>query len=219
MKFDAVIFDMDGLLLDTENVFKTAFLQTVKELNLNIDTSFYNQIIGLDAIRSRAMIESYLNNEVSMETFEEAWINNYRQDISTDIPVKEGVKDFLTHLNTTDIPCAVATSSRYESAKRHLQNASLLNFFQTVTGGDQVTNGKPAPEIYQKAAKSLNIEPDRCIAFEDSKNGVLSATAAGMTVVQVLDLVKPDNDLIRLKHLIVDTILEGAIHYRLYPSD
>ncbi len=219
MNFDAAIFDMDGLLLDTELIHKKAFSDTCIHLDINKDPSFFDELIGLDRKKSRVLLEGVLEDLVSMERFETLWIDMFRQRTADGTPVKAGVKDLLEHLNGMNFPCAIATSSRYESAKRHLENAELLDFFQTVTGGDQVSNGKPSPEIYLTAAATLSVSPERCIAFEDSETGVRAAVSASMTVVQVPDLLMPSEELKLLNHLIAETITDGAVHYGLYPDE
>ncbi|MGH1350566.1 MAG: HAD family hydrolase [Methyloligellaceae bacterium] len=211
------MFDMDGLLLDTELVHKKAFIDTCGHFSINKDPSFFDRLIGLDKKKSRILLEGFLEDQISLEAFETLWIDIFRGRTANGAPVKAGVKDLLCHLNQENLPCAVATSSRYESAKRHLENAELFGFFQTVTGGDQVSDGKPAPEIYLTAAATLSVSPEKCIAFEDSENGVRSAVSAGMTVVQVPDLLMPSEELKSLNHLITETIIDGAMHYGLYP--
>ena len=216
MKFQAAIFDMDGLLLDTERLSKRSFMATCDHFNLERDSNFFNQLIGLNSKKSNLLIEEFLNNEVELKTFETKWIETYRQSLANHIPVKDGVEELLAHLKDIGLPCAVATSTRTESACKYLERTSLLPYFKIVIGGDQVSNGKPAPDIYLEAAEVLNVIPENCIAFEDSENGVRAAVSAGMTLVQIPDLIEPSEELKSLNHTIANSLLEGARLHGIY---
>jgi beta-phosphoglucomutase-like phosphatase (HAD superfamily) len=104
----------------------------------------------------------------------------------------------------------VATSTQTEKAQGHLQKSGLLDFFHSVTGGDQVVNAKPAPDIYIKAAKTLGLSAVDCVAFEDSDPGTRAAVASGAVVVQVPDLLVPSDEVRALNHFIAPSILNGA---------
>jgi beta-phosphoglucomutase-like phosphatase (HAD superfamily) len=119
------------------------------------------------------------------------------------------VRDVLIHLKNQQIPMAVATSSKTHIATHKLEKAKVLHFFDSVIGGDQITHSKPDPEIFITAAESLSCDVKTCIAFEDSPNGVKSAVAAGMTVVQVPDLIQPDAALLTLQHIVLETISDA----------
>ncbi len=216
MNFQAAIFDMDGLLLDTERLSKDSFIETCKYFNLNKDFDFFYQLIGLNAASGKRLIEEFLDGAVLIETFEEKLKGTYRASLAQHVPVKDGAKTLLAHLNDIGLPCAVATSSGYDSACDKLHRSELLPFFESVTGGDQVENGKPAPDIFLLAATRLNVEAKHCIAFEDSENGVKAAVGAGMKVVQVPDLVPPSDELRSLNHHVADTLLEGAARLGVY---
>jgi beta-phosphoglucomutase-like phosphatase (HAD superfamily) len=103
---------------------------------------------------------------------------------------------------------AVATSTRTKRATEKLGDAGLLDYFKIVIGGDQVEQGKPDPEIYLKAASALSSAPSRCLALEDSANGVKAAVAAGMTVVQIPDLVPPSDELLQLGHIVLSSLAD-----------
>mgnify|MGYP000072935976 CR=1 FL=1 len=103
---------------------------------------------------------------------------------------------------------AVATSTRTDRAKVKLSDSGILDYFDIIIGGDQVSNSKPDPEIYLKAASELSSEPSKCLAFEDSPNGVKSAVAAGLTVIQVPDLVQPDEDLLKMGHIVLGSLAD-----------
>jgi beta-phosphoglucomutase-like phosphatase (HAD superfamily) len=104
------------------------------------------------------------------------------------------------------MPMAIATSTRYHDAVNALESAGNRDYFKFVIGGDHVTNSKPDPEIYLKTAYKLDVDPKECIVFEDSENGVKSAHAAGMNVIQVPDLAPPSEEIKRLGHRIYDSL-------------
>lgn len=218
MSFEAAIFDMDGLLLDTERLSRDAFVECSLHFGLEGAGDFFENLIGLNAKKSNALIETFLGGHVPLQTFETKWIGLYKEYLSGDIPVKAGVEALLSHFEQIELPCAVATSTRNESAQKYLGRAELLSFFQLIVGGDQVNNGKPSPDIYILAAEKIGVSPEKCIAFEDSENGVRAAVGAGMTVVQVPDLIQPSEDLKLLGHIVAETLLEGAAYYNMYPK-
>ena len=118
------------------------------------------------------------------------------------IPVKAGVVEILEFFANNNIRLAVATSTRQSAAKTKLKYAKLDKYFDAITTGCEVKNGKPAPDIYLLAADRVHTPPAKCLAFEDSNNGVKAAVAAGMTTFQIPDLVEPDQDTIILGHQI-----------------
>jgi HAD superfamily hydrolase (TIGR01509 family) len=205
--FKAAIFDMDGLLLDSELLALKAFEAGCEQFGLGDQTELFMRFVGTNVDKGNAEMHQALDERINVDAFIKTWRGIYAEWIAKEaVPLKTGVKEVLTHLNSINLPIAVATSTSTEPAKKKLKMAGIFNHFDVVIGGDQVTHSKPAPDIFLKAAAELNCEPSKCIAFEDSPNGVKSAVSAGMTVVQIPDMIKPDNALLALNHIVLESL-------------
>jgi HAD superfamily hydrolase (TIGR01509 family) len=164
------------------------------------------------ALGERILMEGLPRN-VDFKLFSGRWYENYKKRIHNEpLPLKEGVLDLLDFLASRQLPLAVATSSNTDRAVEKLQSADILHWFKIVVGGDRVEQSKPHPDIYLKAAELAGVKPETCLALEDSENGVRSALAAGMTVIQVPDLVPPSLSLKALKHMVLDS-LRDVLNY------
>ena len=211
--FDAVIFDLDGLLLDSETLALAAFEKTCARFELGDLSHVFKSLIGTNSALGRALLQEGLNGIIDYEVFSADWQENYRA-VTEDVPVPlmPGVQEFLAHTTALNIPMAVATSSQTAHAQNKLGHAGILDYFRHIIGGDQVEQSKPAPDIYLRAATALSVDPVKCLALEDSANGVRAAVAAGMTVVQIPDLVQPDEQLLALGHIVLNSMSHVAMH-------
>ena len=206
-QFDAVIFDMDGLLLDTERIALVAFHATCEHFGLGDETKVFMRCIGTNTALGEQVLKEGLQGKVDHLEFAHVWDAKYIQRTSnTPIPLKDGAAELLEHLAAVGVPAAVATSTVSTRAIQKLQDAGILASFKAVVGGDQVKNSKPHPDIYIKAAEVLGVKPGGCLALEDSENGVRSAVSAGMTVIQIPDMVKPSPALRSLGHIILHSL-------------
>lgn len=215
MTFHAAIFDMDGLLLDTERICRDCFVQAGAQVGVTIDMDVYHTCIGNPEPITRAKLIAGHGEDFPYEEIRAIWWELYHEEaMSKPVPLKPGVESLLQNIADTNTPIALATSTRYNNALTKLGHAGLTDYFDIVVGGDQVTHGKPHPEIYLKAATDLGKSPEHCIAFEDSENGVRAALAAGLHVVQVPDLVSPSPELQAFGHTIVDSLLDVSWPHR-----
>lgn len=209
---------MDGLLIDSEKLALETFQATCEEFELGDLSDVFMQCVGTNAELNRSILENGLKGLMDSETFEQSWHIRYaRLTQESPVPLKKGAKTLLEYLERHKIPRAVATSSNTAAAQKKLENSGILKFFKTIVGGDQVVNSKPDPECFLKAARLLAVDPATCAAFEDSPNGVRSAVAAGMTVVQIPDLIEPDDALLKLGHIVLSSLAE-AIDYDFGPA-
>ena len=191
-RFGGIIFDMDGLLLDSERIALDAFNCACGEFGLGYQQAVFMRCVGTNRQRGEQIIRAGLAGQVDLAAFIASWDTQYAaRTVGVAIPVKAGAVALLQAINKLGLPVAVATSTATELAQAKLQAAGLLHFFQHIVGGDQVARSKPEPDIYLHAARLLAVSPAAALALEDSENGVLAALAAGMTVVQVPDLVQP----------------------------
>lgn len=205
MTFHAAIFDMDGLLLDTERVCMRIFKQACDAQNLPFYQDTYLSIIG----RNSAGIDAILRDAYGedLDRLHAEWRTRYNQVVLHEaIPVKEGVVELLKWLKKNGVPTAVATSTQKEVALVKLKLAGLDHYFDSITTGCEVSHGKPDPEIYLLAASRLSIPPAECLAFEDSNNGVRAAVAANMITYQIPDLVQPCDEVIAFGHRICPSL-------------
>lgn len=212
--FKAAIFDMDGLLLDSEKLALESFRQISTELKLGNQDELFRQLLGTNHGAGQALLRRGLNNDALYEQFSADWVVRYRELIDEKpVAVKKGVENLLKHSKKLGIATAVATSTQRALAISRLEASSILHHFDAVIGGDQVERSKPEPDIYQLAAEKLETPVSECIAFEDSFNGVRAAISAGMTVVQIPDLVQPNEELLRLGPIVL-TSLDDVISYQ-----
>ncbi|WP_354064455.1 HAD family phosphatase [Devosia sp. 2618] len=209
--FSAVIFDMDGTLLDTESVFKTIVFEVCTELGFEMTDAVHMSMVGSSHEHTnKLLIESY-GVAFPYTLFDERCRFVMRERSHDGVPVKPGALQLVTELRERNIPAAVATSSRNPHASHHLAAAGLLDMFDTIVTRDDVTNPKPHPEPYLTAARRLGVDPLQCLAVEDSHVGVRAAHAAGMQTVMVPDLVHPSDELRALGI----AIMESLDHVRL----
>jgi HAD superfamily hydrolase (TIGR01509 family) len=206
--FDAVIFDMDGTLLDTEAVFKEIVFDVCAELGFEMTHDVHSNMVGSSHERTNQLLIEAYGVAFPYSLFDERCRVIMRERSHAGVPVKPGAREFVTELRERGIPTAVATSSRNPHAQHHLTAAGLFDLFETIVTRDDVVNPKPHPEPYLTAAGRLGIEPTRCLALEDSAAGVRAAHAAGMQTVMVPDLVLPGADIQALGITVMGSMLD-----------
>ena len=203
---EAVLLDMDGLLLDTEKVAQRAFFSSCERVDFFCHIDDYAQLTGHGSVLRDKLLANILPKDIDIKAFNHHWWESFHHILSEEVPVKKGAMEFLEYVYSQDIKIVVATSSFTESAEMLLSRAKLRPFIGLIVGGDQVKNAKPAPDIYLKAASSVNVPAQNCMAFEDSDVGTMAAHAAGVPVVQIPDINEPTQECIALGHLIFDSL-------------
>ncbi len=193
MDIDAAILDMDGLMLDTEALYKAAWQNAASQLGFPLEDSFYFTLVGRTNAAGEIALTERFGSDFPLTHFRERWERLWREQVqASGIPLKPGLVELLEYLAARNIPLAVATSSNQEYAAFSLKAAKLdARRFADIVTGEQVQHGKPSPDIYLEAARRLGVNPARCLAIEDSDAGILSASAAGMIPVMVPDLKAP----------------------------
>lgn len=204
-----VLFDMDGVVLDTEALYARFWREAAKALGHDMS---YEQALGMRSLSpaaGQAKLESYFGKGVSRAEFRKVRIelmDAYIDEHGVDL--KPGIRELLDHLDSALIPAAITTSSPIERVQRYLGPHGLLPRFQRLCSGAEVAHGKPEPDIYLFGAACLGVKPEECIAVEDSPAGVLSAYRAGCMTVMVPDLDQPDAETKKLLYAKADSLIE-----------
>lgn len=207
------LFDMDGLLLDTEPITIQAKVEEGKKIGLPIQEEMVKHTIGM----SQKHVDAYFTSLFG-ERYQHEYFKKKRQEYlfaymeKHGLPIKKGALALLTFFKKEGVPMAIVTSSSREIVEQYQKYGSLFSFFDKVITGDEVKEGKPHPDVYLHAAKVMHVKAGDCIVFEDSKNGVLSASRAGMTVVMVPDLIEPDDEVLSF-YPNIKTDLQSAIPF------
>ncbi len=187
-----VICDMDGLLLDTERLSEGSFRQASLLFDLAFDTELFAALTGQSGPAHRQILTTYLPKEVDAVTFDRHWKKIYHDSLSEDVPVKPMATEFLQNIQQAGVPLVVATSSHTDKASDQLNRAGLALFLDMIIGGDQVSQAKPNPEIYQRVMTAFAVDAQKVLVFEDSNNGVRAGLAAGAKTVQIPDRLPAD---------------------------
>ncbi len=203
----AVIFDMDGLMLDSERALLGCLAQAGGEAGHDLPEDFLLSLIGSSDALTRERIAGRVGRDAVEALLRESYAR-YDDLVAVGVPHRPGVIDLLDTLAAHGVPRAVATSTRRPLALRKLETAGLLRYFEHVATSSDVAHPKPAPDIYLLAAHRLGVEPAHCLALEDSPTGVRAALAAGMRVIQVPDLLEPDAAVRALGHRIAGSLHE-----------
>lgn len=203
----AVLFDMDGLLLDSERVIAASLVSVAEEMGAQIEPAFWLSMVGKASPQCRAMLAERIGDAHAAELLRRGFAR-YTEVALKGIPHRPGVIPLLDWLAVRNIPCAVGTSTRQPLAGKKLAAAGLLGYFKAVVSSTDVPHPKPAPDTYLEAARRLGVESSGCLVLEDSPTGVRAALAAGMTAIQVPDLVLPDEETRRLGHRIAGSLTE-----------
>lgn len=221
--FAAAIFDMDGLLIDSERPIMAAWIEAARTLDIELSHSQYMQVVGLSTVESEVVLASMLGGiEAYRHAIEHvrARLQLERSDGSPLFPIKAGAAEFLQALRARGIRCAVASSSTRRQIQACLGSLDLLHHFSAFAGGDEVPRAKPDPALYLLAAQRLEVAPADCIAFEDSENGAKAALAAGMRVVVVPDLKHPPASIVDRAFHVLGSLHDAVPHLpRWFPAE
>lgn len=191
---EAVIFDMDGTLIDSEAVYIAAMQDAASMLGLAVPLDLCHAMVGVPSHECNLMLQEHYGPGFDLAVFRGHFSKSVQRQMSEFIPVKSGVIELLDHLQKRGLPLAIATSAARATAERNLGRAGLLDRFDALATRDDVEHPKPAPDLYLEAAKRLGVAPERCVAFEDSSIGIIAAHAAGMRAVMVLDILPPTEE-------------------------
>ena len=209
MQYQAVVFDMDGVIFDTERLVIEFWKEVAKKHNIpNIEHTCI-QCLGTNRVRTR---EIFLENYGADFPFDP-----YRAEVTelfnthykgVPLPTKPGIRELLSYLQEQDIKVGLASSTAQHLVRDEIGTAGLLPYFQTLVCGDMVEHSKPAPDIFLKACEILNADPTKSMAIEDSFNGIRSAHCAGMTPIMVPDQVQPTDEIRTLAFHVMPSLLD-----------
>jgi HAD superfamily hydrolase (TIGR01509 family) len=191
----AVVFDMDGLLIDTERVFHMAVVAAARDRGLDFPTELFLQMVGLIWADNEVQLRAHFGADFDPTPFREEASRHFHALIDAELTLKDGVVEILDHLDELRLPRAICTSSRREEVNRNMSRFGLSDRFDMIVANGEYPRPKPSPDPYLAAAERLGVEPAHCLALEDSHNGVRAAAAAGMMTIMVPDLLDPTEEM------------------------
>lgn len=190
----AVVFDMDGLLFDTEALYRDAIMSAAADLGRDLPLPVFLGLIGRPWEANRAALLDHFGRGFDVDAFRAAWMERFEGLVAAKLRLKAGAAELLDALDGMRLPRAIATSARRGTVDRHLAALGLGGRFHAVAAQGDYERGKPHPDPFLEAAELLGVEPRSCLALEDSLNGVRSASAAGMVTVMVPDLLEATDE-------------------------
>lgn len=204
----AVLFDMDGTILDTERIHKRCWEQAMADMGISFSPTTFYDLIGLNDLSTKNYFKK--NYGFTDDQYEKmsrsAYTHSREYTVKNGIPVKAGFFDLSDYLIKNGIKTAVVTSSICSEAAHNFQRANITTPFDVIIGGDSVTKGKPDKEPYENAAVAVGISKEECLVIEDSTNGIKSAYAAGIRCVYIKDMVDIPEDVKALAEFSADNL-------------
>lgn len=201
---EAVLFDMDGLMFDTERLWTEAWLAAARAEGLPVDLNVVVAMRGCNRAGCKRVCREYLGPEFDFDGYQaKARLVMDRLVDEHDLPKKPGLVELLEELRARNVPAVVCTSTRRATTEGYLKRAGIEGFFKGLVCGDDVRNGKPDPEVFLKGAALAGKDPARCMVLEDSPNGIRAGAAAGCKAVMVPDLMEPTDELRALAATVV----------------
>lgn len=205
----AVIFDVDGTLLDTEQIYMQAWKDAAAELGYEITDELLRKTRAINVKEAARIFESEIGNGFSYDKTRVVRVRIAEEIIQRESPIlKPGVTELLAFLQEKRIRLSVASSTHLKGTKEHLSESGILEPFEVVVGGDMVTKGKPNPDIFLKAAELLHLAPEECLVVEDSPAGIRAAHAAGMKAVLVPDQAAITQEIIEMSDVVLESLLD-----------
>jgi HAD superfamily hydrolase (TIGR01509 family) len=203
-----VIFDMDGLMFDTERISISAWKYAALQMGHTLPDDFFFKILGTNMKTTMNVYESEFGNAFDFQSFKElrrGYTAKYIEE--NGMPIKDGLIELLDYLKTNGFKITVATSTDKEKALYNFEKANISGYFGEIVCGDMIKRGKPEPDIYLKALEILSLSSTECLALEDSPVGILSAYRAGLKPVMIPDLVEPDEETSNLLYAKLPSLL------------
>lgn len=211
--FEAVIFDMDGLIFDTESIYSMSWKEAAVEQGYYISDDLYKSLLGLRTDEAYNKLISKFGNEFNSDLFHVRSNYYWYNYVKSGVPRKKGLNNVLDYLNNYKIPKAIATSSSREKSIFSL--GEIAGQFDVIVCGEDIQRGKPHPDIFLSAARQLDVIPCRCIVLEDSPLGIYAAKRAGMIPIMVPDLIKPSGDTIQKAFCICNSLQDVVALFKL----
>jgi HAD superfamily hydrolase (TIGR01509 family) len=205
----AVVFDMDGLLVDTEAVSREVMALAALQQGVELPHELFVRMVGLSFASSGKLLEEHFGPTFDVPAFQAESTRLYRAAGEVGVALKAGVVELLDFLDRLGLPRAIATSSHHQDVDRNLGHHGLRQRFHAVVAGGDYERSKPFPDPFLKAAEMLGVDPAHCLALEDSHNGIRAAHAAGMMAVMVPDLLEPTEEMHALCVRVIDSLHEA----------
>lgn len=202
------IFDMDGLMFDTERLWQKNWHAIADEMGVVLDPQFGKDICGTSGKLMSSVVEKYYHVADGSGIAKEC-TDRVHADLEKEVPEKPGIHEILKWLKEKGFRIAVASSSPRELIERNLRMTDTLQYIDCCCSGTEVKHGKPAPDLFLLAAQQIGIDPSECYVFEDAYNGIRAAYAAGTKGIMVPDTQEPDGEMKEKAHAICHDLLEA----------
>lgn len=208
MKCKGAIFDMDGLLFDTETIYQQTWNEIAEEKGIHLPKEFVKAISGTNGKIMCHVIESYYGVSDGRQIQSDCMIR-MRKKLHRYVPKKTGVDEILQFFKENKVHLAVASSSSKSQIENNLEIAGISSYFEKIVSGDEVEKGKPEPDIFLLAAEKIRCKPEECYVFEDSSNGILAGYRAGCKAIMIPDLIAPTAEMKRISYGIYATLVDA----------
>ena len=207
---NGAVFDMDGLMFDSERLVYETWQMMMDELGFEYNLEIFKNTIGLRTDMAESYYNSLYGERFCYQPLKQRSREIFLKRVSEEgVPIKKGLVDLLEFLKSNNLKIAVATSTSAPTAHKIIRMAGVYDYFDAFVCGDDVRNGKPHPEVFLTAAERLSLPPTECVAFEDSINGIKSAHSAEMTTVMVPDYLQPTEEIIPMIDFLCDDLSQA----------
>lgn len=206
MDIQAVIFDMDGVIFDSERLYLEYEKKIAQKHQILNEEDVAKKCIGVTEEETRRIHMEAHGSDFRYDVFRREIMAEFAKRKEKGMPLKPGVYELLRFLQDHNMPIAIASSTQTAVVREELTDAGIINYFQYIVGGDQAGRSKPAPDIFLKAAEKLAQNPQNCLVIEDSYNGIRAAHAAEMMPIMVPDLLEPTAEMQMLAKQIMPSL-------------